>query len=112
MIKKYFFQRLDRLIQEINHLEQVKDSSHHKINCRNILQVYGATLYYDFIFHILLLTAHIYLSVAVVINSMKTKTISSDPPWWSLGYILLATHHYLRQRFSSLDIASFGGDGF
>ena len=58
--------------------------------------MYGAALYYDYALHFLLLTAHIYLSVATIINSMKSNTLSSDPPWWSLGYILLASHHYLR----------------
>ena len=58
--------------------------------------MYGAALYYDYALHFLLLTSHIYLSVATIINSMKTNSLSSDPPWWSLGYILLASHHYLR----------------
>ena len=33
-------------------------------------------MYYDSALHFLLLTCHIYLSVATVINSMKTKALS------------------------------------
>ena len=37
-----------------------------------------------------------YLSVATVLNTVKTNTFSTSPPWYSLGYMALATHHYLR----------------
>ena len=65
--------RLDRLIEEVRHVEQV----------------YGPALYYDYTLHTLLLVANIYLSVATILNTVKTNTISTNPPWFSLGYILL-----------------------
>lgn len=72
--------RLDRLIEEVRHLEQV----------------FGPLLYYDYTLHTLLLVSHIHLSVATLLNTIKTNTFSTSPPWYSAGYIFLATHHYLR----------------
>ena len=40
--------------------------------------------------------SHIYLSAAFILNTVKTSTFSTHPPWYSAGYILLASHHYLR----------------
>ena len=74
--------RLDRLIEEVRHLEQV----------------FGPMLYYDYTLHTLLLVSHLHLSVATILNTVKTNTFSTSPPWYSVGYILLATHHYLRCR--------------
>ena len=72
--------RLDRLIEEVRHREQV----------------FGPMLYYDYTLHTLLLVSHIHLSVATLLNTIKTNTFSTSPPWYSAGYIFLATRHYLR----------------
>ena len=72
--------RLDRLIEEVRHLEQV----------------FGPLLYYDYTLHTLLLVSHTHLSVATLLNTLKTNTFSSSPPWYFAGYMFLAAHHYLR----------------
>ena len=65
--------RLDRLIEEVRHVEQV----------------FGPVLYYDYTLYTLLMISHIYLSVATLINTVKTATYASYPPWYAVGYIFL-----------------------
>ena len=72
--------RLDRLIDEVRHLQTV----------------YGPAVFYDFLLHLLLLVLCVYMALALGINSARSGTSGSEPPWWALGYLLLALHHYLR----------------
>ena len=72
--------RLDRLIEEIRHVESV----------------YGPALFYDFTLHLFLMVTAMYMWLAMGINSARSATSATEPPWWMLGYILLSLHHYLR----------------
>jgi hypothetical protein len=72
--------RLDRLIEEIRHIQAV----------------YGPALFYDFSLHLFMLVMCVYMALALGVNSAKSGTSGSAPPWWLLGYVLLALHHYLR----------------
>ena len=72
--------RLDRLIEEIRHIQTI----------------YGPALFYDFALHLFLMTASIYMMLALGVNSARTGTSTTQPPWWMAGYALLGLHHYLR----------------
>ena len=71
--------RLDRLIEEIRHLQVI----------------FGPVLFYEYVLHIILLIASIYMALASGINSVRSSTLTTHPPWWMVGYILLSLHHYL-----------------
>ena len=72
--------RLDRLIEEVRHLQAV----------------YGPVLFYEYILYISLLILSIYMMIASGINSIRSSTLVTSPPWWMCGYTFLSLHHLLR----------------
>ena len=72
--------RLDRLIEEVRHIQVI----------------FGPVLFYEYLLYIFLLIVTIYMALASGINSVRSSSLSTHPPWWMCGYILLSIHHYLR----------------
>ena len=72
--------RLDRLIDE----------------CRHLQIVFGPVLYYEFLLYLTLLSVSLYLGLASLMNAARAGGLGAAPPWWVVGHLLLATHHYLR----------------
>ena len=51
---------------------------------------------YDFTLHLFLMIVSIYMALALGVNSVRSGTSATHPPWWMAGYALLGLHHYLR----------------
>ena len=72
--------RLDRLIEEVRHIQVI----------------FGPVLFYEYLLYIFLLIVSIYMALASGINSVRSSSLITYPPWWMCRYILLSIHHYLR----------------